>query len=241
MGNTDEKFFLVENKLAALNAVQSEMAATQGKNRVIIQEHLAIYDQLWRNCDQVLHAIQQPNFNFDTISSLLPMILASVKSYCSTLSALRMTTLIYTPVLLKGHMPMSLIPTESHLAIRDSVSLRQSKAEDRLTLAKTRSDLQSRYKFCLLADAFTVSEGLLLALNLPFASQQTVFTHFGAKIILTPFPDDPQTALTWNIEAPYIYIFLKTNLNRPGNLRKNLSTASFRRSTEIASKPSERT
>ena len=30
--NTDEKFFLVENELAALNAIQSEMAATQDKN-----------------------------------------------------------------------------------------------------------------------------------------------------------------------------------------------------------------
>ena len=29
--NTDEKFFLVENELAALNAIQSEMAATQDK------------------------------------------------------------------------------------------------------------------------------------------------------------------------------------------------------------------
>ena len=27
--NTDKKFFLVENELAALNAIQSEMAATQ--------------------------------------------------------------------------------------------------------------------------------------------------------------------------------------------------------------------
>ena len=41
MTNTDEKLFLVENKLAALNAIQSEMAATQEKNWVIIQEQLA--------------------------------------------------------------------------------------------------------------------------------------------------------------------------------------------------------
>ena len=44
--NTDEKFFLVENELAALNAIQSEMAATQDKNWVIIQEQWAIQEQL---------------------------------------------------------------------------------------------------------------------------------------------------------------------------------------------------
>ena len=36
--DTDEKFFLVENELAALNAIQSEMAAIQDKKWVIIQE-----------------------------------------------------------------------------------------------------------------------------------------------------------------------------------------------------------
>ena len=47
------------------------------------------------------------------------------------------------PVLLKGHLPMSLIPMASLVAIMDRVGLRQSKAEDRLTLAITASDLLS--------------------------------------------------------------------------------------------------
>ena len=71
---------------------------------------------------------------------------------------------------------MSLIPMESLLAIMDSVSLRQSKAEDRLTLAIPASDLLSYYDSRLLAGAITVSEGLFLTLYIPLASQQTVFT-----------------------------------------------------------------
>ena len=57
MTNTDEKFFLVENELAGLNAIQSEMAATQDKNWVIIQEQLAVYGlnfHISRDCDQLL-------------------------------------------------------------------------------------------------------------------------------------------------------------------------------------------
>ena len=196
--NTDEKFFLVENELAALNAIQSEMAATQDQNWAIIQEQLAVHEQnfhILRDCDQLLFANQQLNFNFDTVSSLLSVIHASVKSYRSAWFAFRMNILNSIPVLLKGHLPMSLIPMESLLAIMDSVSLRQSKAEDRLTLAIPASDLLSYYDSRLLADAFTVSEGLLLTLNIPLASQQTVFTLFEAKL---------QTALTWNIEASYL-------------------------------------
>ena len=55
--NTDEKFFLVENELAAFNAIQSEMAETQDKNWVIIQEQLAVYEQnfhILHDCDQLL-------------------------------------------------------------------------------------------------------------------------------------------------------------------------------------------
>ena len=205
MAHTDEEFFLVENELAALNAIQSEIAASQDKNWFIIQEQLAVYEQnfhILRDCDQLLFAKQQLNFNFDTVSSLLPMIQASVKNDRSALFAFRMNILYSIPVLHKGHLPMSLFPMESLLAIMDSGSLRQSKAEDRLTFAIPAIDLVSFYDSRLLADAITVSEGLSLALNIPPASQQTVFTLLAAKLIPMPFPDDPQTALTWNIKAP---------------------------------------
>ena len=183
------------------------MATTQDKNWVIIQEQLAVYEQnfhILRECDQLLFANQQLNYIFDTVSSLLSMIPASVKSYRSAVLAFRMTILNSIPVLLKGPLPVSLIPLELLLATMDSVSLRQSKAKDSLTLAIPASDLLSYRDSGLLADAFTVSERLLLTLNIPPASQQTVFTLFEAKLIPMPFPADLQTALTWNIEAPYL-------------------------------------
>ena len=99
---------------------------------------------------------------------------------------------------------MSLFPMESLLVIMDSVSLRQSTAEYRLTLAILANDLLSYFYSRLLADAITVSEGLLLTLNIPLASQQTVFTLFEAKLFQMPFLDDAQAALTWYIEAPYL-------------------------------------
>ena len=122
------------------------MAATQDKNWLVIQEQLANYEQnshILRDCDQLLFANQQINFNFDTVSSLLSMTHARVKSYRSALFALFMKILNSIPVLLKGHLPMSLIPMESLLAIMDSVSLRQSKAKNGLTLAIPARDLLS--------------------------------------------------------------------------------------------------
>ena len=117
------------------------MATTQDKNRVIMLEQLAIYDQTFHilvDCDQLLFANQQTNFNFYTVS-LLSMNHASVKSYRSALFAFRMNILNSIPVLLRGQLPMPFF-LESLIAIMDSVSLRQSKAENRLTLAIPASD-----------------------------------------------------------------------------------------------------
>ena len=102
---------------------------------------------------------------------------------------------------------MSLIPKQSHLAIMDSVIFRQSNAENRLTLAVPASDWLYYYHSRLFADVITVSDGILLTLNIPLASQQTVFfLLFEAKPIPMPFPDKPQLALIWNIEAAYLDI-----------------------------------
>ena len=86
----------------------------------------------------------------------------------------------------------------------DINTLLQSKADDRLALAIPASDQLTYYDSRMLADAITVPEGILMNLNTPLASQQTVFTLFETKLIAMPLPDDPQTALTWIIEAPYL-------------------------------------
>ena len=204
--NTDEKFFLVENELAALQAIQAELSRTQNTNWAIIQEQFYIYADnfhILRDCDQLLFANLQLNFNFDSISSLLAMIHASVKSYRSALFAFRVNLLNSIPVLLQGHLLMSLIPMESLLVILDRVAFQPAKAADRLSLAIPASDLLSYYDSRLLVDAVTIS-GLLLTLNIPLASKQTVFVLYEAKTILMPYTDDPQLAITWKLEAPYL-------------------------------------
>ena len=46
----------------------------------------------------------------------------------------------------------------------------------------------------------------LIDLNVPLAAQLTLFSLVEAKLIPLPYPDDPQTAVTWNIEAPYLAV-----------------------------------
>ena len=70
--NTDEMFFLAEKELAALNPIQSEMAATQDKNWLIIQVQLAIYEQNFqflRDCDHLY------SLTSNLISFLIPFFL----------------------------------------------------------------------------------------------------------------------------------------------------------------------
>ena len=55
-----------------------------------------------------------------------------------------------------------------------------------------------------LVDVFTLPDELLLTLNIPPASQPTVFTPFEAKLLSKLIPDEPQMAPTWQKEAPYL-------------------------------------
>ena len=107
------------------------------------------------------------------------------------------------PVLLKDTYRCHLFQW-NRVVIMDINNLLQSKADDRLALAIPASDQLTYYDSRMLADAITVPEGILMNLNTPLASQQTVFTLFETKLIAMPLPDDPQTALTWIIEAPYL-------------------------------------
>ena len=99
--NAEEKFFLVKNELAALNAIQAEMSATQIRNWVIIQEQFDVFEQnfhILRDCKQMLFSNQQLNFNFDSLSSLLSMVHASIKAFRSAFFAFRMNILNSIPV-----------------------------------------------------------------------------------------------------------------------------------------------
>ena len=142
--DTDEKVFSVGNELAVPNAIEAEMASTQNRNWAIIQEQFDAFEQnfhIFRDFNQMLFSNQQLNFNFDTLSSLLAMIHANIKSYRSGLFAYRMDLLNAIPVLLRGHLPLSIISIYSLIVILESVAIQHSKAADRLSLAILMTDL----------------------------------------------------------------------------------------------------
>ena len=79
---------------------------------------------------------------------------------------------------------MSLVPLDSLLVILESVIRDRGTAGDRLSLAILMSDLLSYYDSRRLADAVTVSEGILLTID--------------------TFPDDTESALVWQLEASHL-------------------------------------
>ena len=81
--DSDEKFFLVKNKLAALDAIKAEIASTLNLNWAFSEEQFVFSEQklhILREFKQMLFSKQQSNFNFDTLSSLFATIHSSTKS-----------------------------------------------------------------------------------------------------------------------------------------------------------------
>ena len=164
------------------------MTETQNKNWSIIEEQFNVFEgnfHVLRDCTQMLFSNQQLNFNFDTAASLLSVLYADVKSYRTALYTDRMNVLNAIPTLLQQHLPMSLVPKESLLAILKSVAADQSLGGSRLPLAIPPTDL-SHYDAKFLRDVVTLDEGLVLTLAIPLASRQNVFSTYQAQIVPMP-------------------------------------------------------
>ena len=136
--NLDEKFFMVTSELNSIKQAKDEMIQIQNRNWEVIQEHFEVFKQnihIRRDCDQLLFTRQQIHFNYDTVSSLLAITFANVKSYRSALYSYRINMLNSIPSLLNKFLPMSLVPRNLLIKILEEVSKMQSHARDRLSLA----------------------------------------------------------------------------------------------------------
>ena len=78
-----------------------------------------------RDCDQLLFARQQINFNCDTFSSLLAVTFANIKSYRSALYTYGINMMNSIQPMLNHYLPLSLVPRQSLSKILDNVAPEQ--------------------------------------------------------------------------------------------------------------------
>ena len=151
----NDKFFMVTTELEALKSVQKEMLEVQNRNWRIIEEHFEVFQHnihVLRDCDQLLFSRQQINFNYDTISSLLALTFANIKSYRGALYTYKINMMNSIQPLLKNYLPMSLVPRQALLAILDDVASEQWRKSDRLSLAIPMDEIIAYYESQLLRD-----------------------------------------------------------------------------------------
>ena len=104
----------------------------------LIEQHFDRFERnihVVRDCDQLLFSIQQLNFIYDTICSLLAIKFADIKSYRSALYTYRINMMYSIQPMLNNYLPMSLVARQSLLTILDNVALEQWRQKDRLSLA----------------------------------------------------------------------------------------------------------
>ena len=92
------------------------MASIQNRKWALVQQQSDTFDMncyFLRDCNDMFFRNQQPTFSFDILPPLLFMILSSIKSYRSVLFAYCTNRLIAIRILLRGDLPMSLIPMDS--------------------------------------------------------------------------------------------------------------------------------
>ena len=204
----NDKFFMVTTELGALKSVQKEMLEVQNRNWRIIEEHFEVFQHnihVLRACDQLLFSRQQINFNYDTISSLLALTFANIKSYRGALYTFKTNMMNSIQPLLNNYLPMSLVPRQAFLAILDDVASEQWRKSDRLSLAIPMDEIIAYYESQLLRDVLVVEEGLIMRIAIPLATKDSAFTVFRAIAVPMPQPE-PDLAIKWKLEAPYLAI-----------------------------------
>ena len=204
----NDKFFTVTTELEALKSVQKEMLEVQNRNWRIIEEHFEVFQHnihVLRDCDQLLFSRQQINFNYDTISSLLALTFANIKSYRGALYTYKINMMNSIQPLLNNYLPMSLVPRQALLAILDDVASEQWRKSDRLSLAIPMDEIIAYYESQLLRDVLVVEQGLIMRIAIPLATKDSAFTVFRAIAVPMPQPE-PDLAIKWKLEAPYLAI-----------------------------------
>ena len=124
---------MVTTELEAFKSVPKEMLEVQNRNWRVIEEHFEVFQHnlhVLRDCEQLLFSRQQFNFNHDTISSLLALTFANIKSYRGALYTYKINMMSSIQPLLNNYLPMSLVPRQALLAILDDVASEQWRKSD---------------------------------------------------------------------------------------------------------------
>ena len=204
----NDKFFMVTTELDALKSVQQEMLEVQNRNWKLIAEHFEVFQHnihVLRDCDQLLFTRQQINFNYDTISSLLALTFANIKSYRGALYTYKINMMNSIQPILNQYLPMSLVPRAALTAILDDVASEQWRKSDRLSLAIPMDEIIAYYESQLLRDVLVVEQGLIMRIAIPLATKDSAFTVFRAIAVPMPQPEQ-DSAIKWKLEAPYLAI-----------------------------------
>ena len=194
---------MVTTDLEAVKSVQKEMLDVQNRNWRIIEEHFQVFQHnihVLRYCDQLLFSRQQINFNYDTISSLLALTFANIKSYRGALYTYRynMMNSIQPPLI--NFLPMSFVPRQALLAILDDVASEQRRKSDRVSLAIPMDEIIACYESQLLRDVLVVEQGLIIRIAVLLATKDSAFTVFRAIAVPMSQPE-LDLAIKWKLEA----------------------------------------
>ena len=184
------------------------MLEVQNRNWRIIEEHFEVFQHnihVLRDWGQLLFSRQQNNFNYDTISSLLALTFANIKSYRSALYTYKINMMNSLQPLLNNYLLMSLVPRKALLAISDDVASEQWRKSDRLSLGIPMDEIIAYYESQLIRDVLVVEHGLIMRIAIPKATKNSTFTVFRAIAVLMLQPE-PDLAIKWKLEAPYLAI-----------------------------------
>ncbi len=206
---TNEKFFLIASELRELEEARIQLEDTQERQWETIQRQLQILEKnmnLGRKCDQYLYTKVQAEHFIEGINVALLTLHSNVKTFRTALFSYKANLLSSLGTMIKGIIPLNLVPKNHLRSILQKVVLRHANGGSRLTLAIPLHNILTYYETPLIEEVDTSEAGLTLSVMIPLASDATAFRVYKATPIPMPKREGESNALLYKTEAQYIAV-----------------------------------
>ncbi len=206
---TNEKFFLIASELRELEEARIQLENTQEQQWETIQGQLRVLENnmnLGRKCDQYLFTKVQAEHFIEGINVALLTLHSNVKTFRTALFSYKANLLSSLGTMIKGIIPLNLVPKNHLRSILQEVVLRHANGGSRLTLAIPLHNIFTYYETPLIEEVDTSEAGLTLSVMIPLASDATAFRVYKATPIPMPKREGESNALVYRTEAQYIAV-----------------------------------
>lgn len=204
----DYKMFLVTQQLIQIQELQNSVLSIQSTNWKNLRTQIEIIENnthVLTDCQQNLYTQQQLAYNGFLISDVLSTVLLDIRSLQILVRNFQTIVLESLTAARAKIIPFTIIPQRVLIPILKDINRQFEGKKPFRVLSLSIEQIAAYYETQLISKVFTHQLGITFMLAIPVSTPDTMMEVYRARTIPMP-QDDSNSAVTWNIESPFIAV-----------------------------------